>query len=182
MSFVLAVFVAVMLSGCGSGETGPETSPATGASASLESTPSTSAEGAAAEADGPTILGIDSELQREMRGLIAQFIEERQFPGDSAENLAKAFDSAMQTIRRPANEFGIQPDADGNLEWPDELEEQVKALRAKFDAKTLFDSHEIDLPEWAKPLLDEYNANTISPTRKELLFRLASGIVMRDMA
>lgn len=179
---VLAVVVTVFLSGCGSGKSTKGPTSGSGAASSREDGSPNSALGATEEAGGPTVFGVDGEQQREIRRLLAQFIEQRQFPGDQAESLAKGFDSAMDKIRRPATEFGIEPDADGHLEWPNELAEQLKSLRAEFDGKTLFDSHEIDLPEWAKPLFEEYNSNTISPIRKELLFRLASGDVMLDIS
>lgn len=178
---IVTVFAAFVMPGCGSGELTTPTSSAPGSQANSESNSSKSDVGAATELEGPTIFGVDVELQKELRGLLALFIEQRRFPGDPAENLAKAFDSAMETIRRPANEFGIDPDAEGNLAWPKEFEERIESFRAEFEAMTFFDSYEIDLPEWAQPLLDEYNANRISPIRKELLFRLASGDVMLDM-
>lgn len=182
VSTVLAVVFTVLLSGCGSGESTSGPSGGSGAAPNLEDGSPKSAEGATEEAVVPTVFGVDGEHQREIRSLLAQFIEQRQFPGDQAENLARAFDSAMNKARRPASEFGIEPDADGNLEWPDELEERLRSLRAEFDGKILFDSHEIDLPEWANPLLEEHKANTISPIRKELLFRLASGDILLDMS
>jgi hypothetical protein len=168
----------VVLFGCGADEAAGPSNDAAGVASGVPVAVTADDD----EFEGPTILGVDSELQREMRILLTQFIELRQIPGDAAENLNKAFESAMQRVRRPADELGIDPDAAGNIDWPKDFEqEMVNPLRAEFDAKTLFDTHEIDLPEWAQPLLDEYRADQISPVRKELLFRLASGEVIKDM-
>jgi hypothetical protein len=177
--FVVSLAIAV-LSGCAGGEATSET---TASKNKTDARPkgnlSEAADNAAEETTDPTILGVDRELQKEMRTLMAQFIEQQRMPGDAAMNLTRTFESAMLQIRRPATEFGIEADAAGNLDWPQQLQEEIiQPLRAEFDAKTLFDTYEIELPVWARPLLDECRADKISPVRREPLFRLASGEII----
>lgn len=183
--FISIASVALVLCGCGSSDTTTDTTtstpPSSAAAATSETNTPEPAEQPVAKEDVPTIFGVDAELQQELRSVLAEFIKQHQIPGDADENLTKAFDSAMQTIRRPAEEFGMEPDSNGNLEWPKEFAEKRQSLRADFDSKMLFDKYEINLPDWAEPLLNDYKADSISPKRKELLFRLASGNVLRQL-
>lgn len=178
---IFAVMCMVVLGGCGGDESTTKTTAPTSTNPAVESESSEPTADAAEIETGPTILGVDSELQKELLVVLAEFIEQQQFPGSAADHLEVGFEAAMLTIRRPASEFGIEPDADGNIAWPREIEEEMVApLRAEFEAKTLFENHEIELPGWAQSLLDDYNAGILTPTRKELLFRIASGQIIKD--
>lgn len=182
VALVIVVVILGGLPGCATEESEGPNVTAAGDSHPSSTPGAGSAEGAAEQPAGPTVFGVDGELQAELRSVLAAFIEQPEVPGDPEENLARAFDAAMATIRRPAVEFGIDPDADGNHVWPDELQQTVETLRSQYDAGTLFESYEVDLPDWAAPLLEDYQSDSLTPVRRELLFRLACSKVMLEMA
>lgn len=171
---------AVLFIGCGGEDTPPTPNPP--ASSQTDDSGAAPEPGTDEESPRPTVLGVDNALQKELRVLLSEYIAQVNPPGDPEDNLNKAFDIAMNRLRRPAQEFGFEADAEGNLVWPEEIQREMLApIRTEFDDGTLFESREIDLPDWAQPLLKEYQANTISPQRRELLFHIASGIAVMNM-
>ena len=171
---LLCIAVGFALSaGCGS-DSPSDSSPGAAVPHDASSAPSPSQD------TGPAVLGIDAELRREMRLLIEEYIEQN--PSATAGDVDAALNATMDRVRGTARDFGIEPDASGNIEWPASIKaEMVDPLRAEFDARTLFDSYDVYLPPWVAPLREQHKAGTITPARSALLFRLASAEIIGDM-
>jgi len=115
------------------------------------------------ESKGPVILGFKSELMDEMRQLV--------FNSDPTANVEQVIRDFVDELRLAAKAAEIAPTGNGDYVLPSNVLQAMGKPRAEFDViDDLAEELGLNLPSWTHPLIAEYNDDSITLPRKQLLF------------
>ncbi len=114
----------------------------------------------------PVIFGVTPQHRAQMREVISET--------DSSADADQVVQDYMAGLRKIAEGIDAKPDAAGNIALTAEMQELVEQMTPDLHADKLAlkmpgEDFALELPSWADPLVKEYEANSISVDRKELL-------------
>jgi len=131
---------------------------------------------------GPAYFGFDAEMRRELRQAMVDYSNAEKPPRLSITQMKQLETEFFGQVKKLIDEFELEPDAQGNYSWPADF---TDALSAPFEEGTLIErvdtgngsaklrlsgmNADLDLPEWAVPLVEQYRAGKLEGRRKELL-------------
>lgn len=131
---------------------------------------------ASAELDkDPTILGFTPALRAQMREVIKE--------QDPAADANKVVDKYMDQLRKIAADLKAEPNAAGDIALPAEKfgELDISKLREKggpLEGIKILKEFDVAMPGWSSPLVQSYQAGTISPEREELLIAVVTAEIV----